>query len=271
MISGSHSLRNFLVIFFSYFSRFFIKDFSIRVLALHDIDENESGEFKRKILWLKQNYNVVSLSDAYKKNNLSKEKINIVITFDDGFKCFHSVIAPVFTELNLPATFFICSGVLDLEGDEGDNFTLNNLRRKSKKFDYLTTGELQLFANNSLFEIGGHTKSHIDLGQSWDKETLEKEIKQDKEKLESVIGKKINFFAYPFGSITNMSKESEEVIKNSGYLASFSILPSFWKNSDNIFRIGRDSLTLHESDRVWEAWLYGGYDSISFVKNFFKK
>ncbi len=238
MISESHSLRNFLVIFISYLTRFFIKDFSIRVLALHDIDDRESGEFKRKMSWLRENYNIVSLTDAYKNNNLSQKKLNIVITFDDGFRCFHSVIAPVLAELHLPATFFICSGVLDLVGQGADDFTLNNLKRKSKKFDYLTTSELQLLANNPLFEIGGHTNSHIDLGQSWDKNILEAEIKQDKEILESVIGKKINFFAYPFGSITNMCKESEEVIINSGYSRHFLSYPVFGKKKTIFLKLG---------------------------------
>ena len=97
-----------------------------------------------------------------------------------------------------------------------------------------------------------------------------REIKEDKENLEKIIGQKIEHFAFPFGSDINMSNEAIETIKSSGYKYSFSIMPGFWNknnlNYDN-FRINRDSLTLQESDAVWLAWLNGGYDVFTKIKN----
>lgn len=270
MTSKKDLIRNYLTIYTDrFFTRKHVKDYSIRVLALHDIGENERQEFKRKMSWLKDNFNVISLQDAIEKKNLYKYKINIAITFDDGFKCFHSIIAQVLKELQLPCTFFICSGVIDLSGENADHFTWHNLKRKSKKFDYLTMTELEDLASNPLFEIGGHTKNHVDLGKSYFHQELEKEIRDDKKDLENMVGKAINFFAYPFGSVENISDQAEKVIKQSGYKLSFSILPSFYTGSTGV--VGRDSLTLGESDEVWYAWLHGGYDFWSSLKHHLHK
>jgi peptidoglycan/xylan/chitin deacetylase (PgdA/CDA1 family) len=259
-------IRNFLVVVFAPFAYVLSERVKVRVLALHDIEESDREEFRRKMFWLKQNFNVVSLQDAYDQKNLSQTKTNVAITFDDGFKCFLNVIGEVLRELQIPATFFICSGVLDIISSEADSFTVNNLKRNSKKFTFLTSEELRKISETPLFEIGGHTRNHVDLGKVWEKEILEKEIKQDKEKLESTIGKKINFFAFPFGSRTNMSVQAVEVVKSSGYVSAFSILPEFWTDKSDNWRVGRDSLTLAETDLVWRAWLAGGYDWFTKLK-----
>ena len=191
----------------------------------------------------------------------------MVITFDDGFKCFSSLIAPILHELSLPATFFIPSDAIGAIGKHADNFSLHNLKRHGI-FDFVSEADCRTLANDPLFEIGGHTKSHLDLGRKHSVETYLREIKEDKIVIERLLLKKIKFLAYPFGGIKNVSEASARAIQNAGYLASFTIIPSFWKKSDNHFFIGRDSLSITDSEELWSAWLNGGYDFVSRLKNF---
>ena len=231
---------------------------------MHEVLEKDREEFKRKMIWLKKNFP------------------NVILTFDDGLKCFYTVIFPVLKELNIPAIFFIPSGALNLRGDEAQKFIKENLKRNNLIDDFLTSEELLEITNykndagKNIFTIGGHTKNHVDCGTTpgpslaGGEEVLLREIKEDKENLEKIIGQKIEHFAFPFGSDINMSNEAIETIKSSGYKYSFSIMPGFWNknnlNYDN-FRINRDSLTLQESDAVWLAWLNGGYDVFTKIKN----
>lgn len=262
------TVRNFLIRSGAFFSLSFRSEKPrLRVLALHDVSENEKNDFIKKMQWLKQHYNVVSLRSAYEKESLNNSRLNIVITFDDGFKNYFSLVSPILHEFSLPATFFIPSGVIGISGERADFFTLHNLGRHGK-FDFISEEDLLSLSKDPLFEIGGHTKNHINLGMKLSEEMVIREIKDDKNAIEKIIGKPINFFAYPFGGIKDICKDSARYLRDAGYKASFTILPSFWRRRDNLFFIGRDCLSLDESNEIWAARLSGGYDFVSRLKNF---
>lgn len=257
-------LRNFLVRCIAPFSSIFsFEKPRIRVLALHDVPDRDV--FAKKMKWLKQYTNVVSLRDAYEKQNLDRSRLNVAITFDDGYK-EQFLAASVLRELSLPATFFVPSGTIGLSGEKAKEFSLRNLKR-SRAFEFMSEADVVLLSKDPLFEIGGHTKNHVNLGAKLGAETLLSEIKDDKSALEKIIGKSIDFMAYPFGSVKNICDDSAQVIREAGYKASFTILPAFWRRSDDVFRVGRDSLSLDESDELWGAWLSGGYDFASKIKH----
>ncbi len=254
-------IRNSLVIVSSLITRFLVPRNSIRVIAMHEVPMEKKGEFKRKMIWLKSNFP------------------NVVLTFDDGFNCFYTVIFPVLKELGIPATFFIPSGAIGLQGEKAHIFIKENLRRTSFLDDFLTEAELKEIADSKLITIGGHTTNHIDCGESRTEEEWVKEIVDDKKKLEEIIGKEITDFAFPFGAKTNTSSQAVEKISQAGYKRAFSIVPGFTSlgvinpkghilqgNSDK-FWVSRDSLTLTESDVVWSAWLSGGYDWVIKLKD----
>ncbi len=263
----SAKFRNFLVIPASFITPlFYTQKPKVRVLALHDISSEQTEEFVRKMKWLQSFANIISVRDVFDGKNLDSKKLNVAITFDDGFKCFSTIVAPILQRLSIPATFFVSSSAIGLEGTEAESFSHNNLKR-STKFEFMSEQELVNLSQKDLFEIGGHTRSHIDLGNDYLPEVLLKEITDDKLEIERMIGKQIDFFAYPFGGVKNISSTSASAIQAAGYKSAFTILPSFWRKTDDLLFIGRDSLTLNESDLVWSAWLAGGYDFLSSLKN----
>jgi len=236
-----------------------------RVIALHDIPPASYEAFEKKMEWLVARFRLVSLNDIERQSGLDFHRLNLALTFDDAFKEHATFVAPLLKEKRIPATFFIPSGVIGLEGDAAKKFSSKGLRR-SKSFEFMNEEELRNITQCSLFEIGSHTTDHADLGTITDEEKLRYEIVHDKNTLERMTGKSVQRLAFPFGSYWNVSPQALNIIHLGGFRSSFTIVPSFWSRERDLFLVGRDSLAVEHEDRLWDGFLRGGYDTFSFLK-----
>lgn len=235
-----------------------------RVVALHDIPPELEAEFSRKLRWLKDWCNVVPLGQLQEGRGLDPRRLNLAITFDDAFREHATVAAPLLRELGLPATFFVPYGALNLSGEAARDFSRRNLRR-SRSFEFMGEDQLRELASSPLFEIGAHTYSHADLGAATGQE-LAREVIEARRALEALVGKPVQRLAYPFGSLRNVSRQALREVRAAGFVAAFTIVPSFWSSAGNPLLVGRDSLELTDSDAAWHSFLRGGYDAFSALK-----
>lgn len=263
------AIRNLLVRCCAPLSPLFLREKPRRrIVALHDIPQSHETLFIEKMEWLKKHCHIVSLNDLASGKGLEVERLNIALSFDDGFKEYAHFVMKTLVDMNIPATFFTPSGALGLSGKEATQFSREGLKRRIT-FEFMTKEELKKLSENPLFTIGGHTTHHKDVA-TLDTEGLKEEITDDKTALEGIIGKPIAWFAYPFGGIVNISASAVTTIKKSGYVSAFSIMPSFWRKTDHTYLVGRDSLSVIDSDSLWHAWLAGGYDPLTTVKNYLR-
>lgn len=168
----------------------------IPVLTYHNFTKDESSsyrinieEFEKQINYLAtHNYSVISLSELIKglRDGRFPSK-PVVITIDDGFKSSFTLAYPILKKYNFPATLFLYTNFI-----EKSSFSL-------------TWEDIREMAKNNI-EIGSHTLSHCNLlryNKNEDYDTyitrVKKEIFLSKEILESKIGGKVKFFAYPYG------------------------------------------------------------------------
>ena len=75
--------------------------------------------------------------------------------------------------------------------------------------------------NDPDIEIGSHTLSHPMLSLL-DEYCQRREIFKGHNKLEELVGKKIKFFAYPYGGIHHFNKTSQNIVKEIEGLTAFS-------------------------------------------------
>lgn len=99
----------------------------------------------------------------------------------------------------------------------------------------MTLEQLKELSENSLFIIGGHTKSHPALAHH-PKKIQQEEILENKAFLEKELKRKINFFAYPSG---NYNEETLALMQESEFEAAFNTNPYPVKGKTNIFKINR--------------------------------
>ena len=232
-----------------------------RIIVFHEI--KDPSKFRKKIEWLKEHYDLVSLEDLFMLR--VSDRTHIAITFDDGYASWHDQAVPVLEELKIPAVFFVCSGFVDSKGEDGERFCQEHFKR-SQKLLPLSKKQLIDLANHPLFEAGSHSMNHIDLGEVTDRRTLDREIDGDRKQIEDWTGKKVQWFAYPFGGRSNVSQEALQYLRQSSFRGAFTLVPSFLDSHGERFLTGRDSLDVRAPNWLWRAWLNGGYDSLFALK-----
>lgn len=147
----------------------------------------------------KEGYKFVTLDDIndYINKKKSLPSKSIAITVDDGYQDVLKAVGLFKREKFLPTLFMV---------SEPQNVNRQELNSNKK---LLSTTELRYLQSQG-WEIGVHSATHSDLVKTSIK-NLHTEIVTAKKKLEKVLGRKVKYFAYPFGSYNNnvLKKVSE--------------------------------------------------------------
>lgn len=105
----------------------------------------------------------------------------VIITFDDGYEDFYTDVFPALKSHNFQATVFVSSGLVESSAN------------------YLTWSQIREMNQSGLIVFGNHTWSHKNLTGK-DRSVAESEITTSQNQFESFLGKKPDFFAYPYGA-----------------------------------------------------------------------
>lgn len=191
--------------------------------------------FRAQIGYINEKYHIVPLSEIFEeiqKGIVSKNKI--AITFDDGYKDNLYNALPILEEFNAPATIFVTTGNIGSE----ELFPWDRGLPEGDRGYTMTEEEIKDLSQHSLIEIGAHTVTHPSL-TSISLENQKKEIKDSKERLESITGKTIRYFAYPFGSKVDFSEETEHITKTVGFEGACANIPLRLNSNTSIYTLPR--------------------------------
>jgi peptidoglycan/xylan/chitin deacetylase (PgdA/CDA1 family) len=243
-----------------------------RIVAFHEIKPEAIERFEKKLQFLRRYTNVVTLDD-YFSGRLSYEKVNVVITFDDGFKSWISYAVPLLKKNNLPATFFISSGFVGRTKEEEIDFIksklLLNTDQTENSVGGLSPKEVKSMVDDG-FDVGGHTLNHINLKNIRGREKIMHEVFEDKKRLEEITGKQIKYFSYPLGVHINPDVDLAEILKDAGYHGAVTTVPgrNVWNASPYFLR--RELTDASMPIGVFKARVYGNYDAVVFLKKFIR-
>ncbi len=235
----------------------------VRVIAFHDVDDAQW--FRNIIASLKRDFHIISPTE-YEQGHLVVTKINILITFDDGYESWVTTCLPVLKEYGVQGLFFVNSGLLTAGEDRehARSFVQNRLMLSPK--NVLTFTGAQTLIDNG-HTVGGHTMNHTSLKQA-SNERVTEEIVHDKEIIEASLGVVVRHFAYPFGTWRDYSRETERQVRSAGYSFVYTAEPGFSSTSEA--HIPR---TLVEQGQVYaklRRWMYGSYDIFAYLNRLFR-
>lgn len=167
--------------------------------------------FRRHLDWLQANVEVVTLAEAQRRIALRyNPRPCVAITFDDGYSENCDQAIDELIQRQMPATYFVTlENVLTGKPFPHDAKLGINARPN-------TVDELRKMVTSGVIEIGGHSRTHPDIGAIHDTQKLHDEVIAATQELESLIDQPIHYFAFPFGQHTNLNDAAINMLRTNG-------------------------------------------------------
>lgn len=239
-------------------------DAKTRILVFHDVLAKDKERFRDGLTALKSSLNIISLEDCV-LGRVDGTKVNIVVTFDDGYRSWVDIVAPILKDLLVPATFFVSSGILDLDQRAQERFIRERLRVRGECSGGLPRSGVRQLAQHG-FSIGGHTSSHAELSLLRTSREIIAEIVDDKSTLEDVLGMRIKHFAYPRGGASNPIIDVPAAVRNAGYSAAVTVRAGFNTKQTSPFLLCREIMVPSMSPVVFNARARGAFDIVAMIR-----
>lgn len=182
--------------------------------ALHPHSYLGTGEYTALLdLLAGRRYQTWTLADlaVAARDRRPLPRRSVVLTFDDGCRCFRDHAFPELERRGMTATLFAVSG--ELGGTNSWDRAAGERRE-----DLLDAADLRRLAAAGI-EIGSHGRHHRDLPACSDAE-LRDELAGSRADLESLLAAPVRTFCYPFG---RLDARARDAVRAAGYLAAVGI------------------------------------------------
>lgn len=212
----------------------------IAVLFYHRVSDSGAtpwtitqSDFKRHLDWLQDNFDLVSLEEAQRRiRSKHNDRFTVSITFDDGYAENCQTAIPELLSRNIPLAYFVTTGFIS-ETRPFPHDVRYGLAPETNSWD-----ELRDLAKLGI-EFGAHTHSHSNVAELSDPQVLYDEVIGSVKIVESQLGTKCKYFAFPYGFPSNISQASIQLLHEHGLQGICSAYGAFnWPDS-NGFHIRR--------------------------------
>jgi peptidoglycan/xylan/chitin deacetylase (PgdA/CDA1 family) len=160
---------------------------------------------------------------------------HLAITFDDGYRDNFEHAAPILGKLSLPATFFVVSGWIGSETWPWWD------REDGVRYPWMTWDQVIELRRRG-FDIGGHTRTHADLGKVTGA-TAAIEIHGARIEIEERLRERVDLFAYPYGGAANLAAANRDLVKAAGFRCCCSCYGGLTERGTDPFHLRRVAVT----------------------------
>jgi peptidoglycan/xylan/chitin deacetylase (PgdA/CDA1 family) len=238
------------------------------VLVYHRILEGEAstGElvglssFERQMAYLRENCTARGVGDLVSADGAA-DGLEVLVTFDDGYRDIFTRALPVLEKYEIPAVFFVATDLVFAgkliershpEGEPDELFPSGDDLDRAIKSPFIT--------------IGNHTASHRFVSRLSAAE-LEGEIASSQKAFSEKTGVTPEVFAYPRGRRQDLSVEIIPVLEKHGIKAAFTMLPGFLEQRTGRYFIPRIGVSHVNNHTLFKVKVLGLLNPLVKLKN----
>lgn len=178
----------------------------LKVLMYHNVERGPrhlfansiaATEFARHLDWLKAQCNLVRIDPHGNISGMHADRVNVLLSFDDGFANNAEVVAPMLSEAGLGAVFFVianCVGAGTVPAFQRARLAAGKSDTPSRTMTAADLRDLQALG----MTIGSHSLDHTD-HRLLNDDQLAVDATTSRKVLEDVLGTPVGCFAFPWG------------------------------------------------------------------------
>jgi len=166
-----------------------------RILIYHQVDaglgremEVHLEDFRRQLIWLSANRQVVDLGEALVRWAEPGSERMVVLTFDDGYRDTFTTAFPLLLEHGFPFTLYLATESIETGVSLGP----------AERAEPLSWDQIGTMLESGLLTVGAHTHRHLDL-RRLSIDQVEDELGTSDDLIETRLGVRPAHFAYPWG------------------------------------------------------------------------
>jgi peptidoglycan/xylan/chitin deacetylase (PgdA/CDA1 family) len=209
--------------------------------------------FEKHLDYLGHRHNIVSLQDylAARRAGRTLPNYSAVLTFDDGYRNFLTVVAPCLARRGFPASVFLITDFLRNGKCNGSAQTVRV--EPSEDNMYLSWSEVETLAQNYDVEFGSHSCSHPEM-LKLSPEEAERELRDSRSAIAMLTGNEDIAFAFPGGVYSPRLVDQARML---GYSCALTVYPSANAIDRDPFVLRRISLGREDDEAAFAGRVSG--------------
>lgn len=236
-----------------------------------DDESNVAPEvFRQQLVGLvERGFTFVAVAElvAWHKGEAELPRRSVAVTFDDGYACTSLVAEPILADLGIPATLFVNTAFLDLDGP----FPIDTFKDRYgpevpvEHYRPLRTVELEKVIANGIIEVGAHSHTHDNFAAR--PERFEHDVEQNLLILREDFGLAKIAFAFPYGVVRqrfaggDLSRQLPEL----GVTCGFSTEPTVIERTSDRHCLGRFTAYPWDTPATLQAKLNGRFTPLALA------
>ena len=188
-----------------------------------------------------------SVSEAIAILRQDRNEKVVALTFDDGYRNFKTTVLPILNRYGFSATVYVVTDLIGRHNqwDQGTGISPNPL---------MTADEIRCCVSQDI-EIGCHTATHARLTDTH--VDLNDEISRSKDLLETLTGKPVNAFCYPYGLHDD---RVSNIVAQCGFSSATTMIRGRATATHNPLRLPRIPVTWHTLPHLFIIKLLTSYE-----------
>lgn len=230
------------------------------ILIYHSVGNSpwalKKNLFEMQVQWLSQHAEIIPLNAIFSENH--SDKIQVAITFDDGYACLHHDVLPILNKINSVATVYLNTGWIAETPAERKQSQMQLGHYPDEQF--LTWEEVRVLEKAG-WEIGSHGVEHANLTLA-EPALIENELLQSKNDIEIRLQKQCRHFAYTFGYHHVALRDA---VKKAGYHYAVAAHHAVCKKSDDAMMIPRMNIQNDYTMNDFKNIILGKWDFLKYI------